>query len=84
MMLLCPLELPMKPGLLIRSFDEETGVSISQCVEVGDMKARLEAECHVLRQLESVVWAMKKYDIPPSWQTAYYVACGEWPPNEEW
>lgn len=30
-------------------------------------------------QLDRTVWAVSRYDIPPSWETAYYRVAGVWP-----
>lgn len=82
--ILAPIESLRADAWVLRVYDPHSDIVITEHVaswamasEVGHAVDAIISS--MIRRLEVIVWAMRKFDIPPSWQTAYYRACGEWP-----
>jgi hypothetical protein len=80
MRLLEPLAMPDRACWLVRAYDDESGVCCTGFVPHNNWpRGRDYAEMRAMTLLDAVAWAMRKYEIPPSWETAYYRVAGEWP-----
>jgi hypothetical protein len=81
MRLLDPVEMSSGAGYQVRAYDDASDMYCCECVPRSTWRlgGREYAEHHAMLMLRAVAWAMRKYDIPPSWQTAYYRVAGKWP-----
>ena len=64
-------------GYRVSVHDESCDVSAVRYVLRPQDIERVVGELH--GQLDAIVWAVARYDIPPSWQSAYYRVGGRWP-----
>lgn len=72
--------MPERACWLVRAYDDDSGVCCSEYVPHYNWpRWRGQAEDRAMRLLDACAWAMRKFDIPPSWETAYWRVAGEWP-----
>lgn len=84
--ILRPLEDPTRAAMILRVWDPLSDVAYTSVMPYAAIMAADTASGGLnmklgmlLAQLDAVAWAMRKYDIPASWETAYYRVAGEWP-----